>query len=52
MEDQAKEHPDNVDWQNAYAGTLMMSPELSGDFIDEAERIYSMDLTSEQKNDA
>ncbi|PCK00531.1 MAG: hypothetical protein COA45_01770 [Zetaproteobacteria bacterium] len=27
----------------------MTSPELSGDFNDEAERIYSMDLTSEQK---
>ena len=49
MEEQAKNHPDNADWQIAYASTLMMSPELSGDFNDEAERIYSMDLTSEQK---
>lgn len=49
MEEQAKEHSDNADWQIAYAGALMMSPELSGDFNDEAERIYSMDLTSEQK---
>ncbi|PCI57118.1 MAG: hypothetical protein COB36_02300 [Alphaproteobacteria bacterium] len=49
MEEQAKKHPDNVDWQIAYAGILMTSPELTEGFNIESERIYSMDLTSEQK---
>ncbi len=49
MEEQAKEHPDSVDWQIAYAGILMTSPELTEGFNLESERIYSMDLTSEQK---